>query len=205
MSCSLSDRTGNCSHPFVWLWEHSWCTVPDRIELWPPVHINRVRSRLQSRNYSKTRPSCARRWYQCFFFLVSCPYSNKRGSAPFNFGKTFSLMKIQVSMILTISLAINTYSLPPFYEYHFSLSFFLCTIGLVIKMARSKPETVKTSWTLLKFSLNTSNVFDGKEHIQSICKYQWGRFQKGLGSDDSLNISDLIRGFRVLDGAKKGN
>jgi len=34
-------------------------------------------------------------------------------------------------------------------------------MGRVMRMARSNPEIVNTSWTLLKFSLSTSNVFDG--------------------------------------------
>ena len=52
--------------------------------------------------------------------------------------------------------------------YCFSLSFFLCTIGLVIKIANNNPETVKTSWALLKFSLNTSNVFDGATRVRNM-------------------------------------
>lgn len=49
----------------------------------------------------------------------------------------------------------------PLQLYHLSRSFFLLTIGFVMKIANAKPATVNTSCALLKFSLSTSNVFDG--------------------------------------------
>jgi len=47
------------------------------------------------------------------------------------------------------------------YRYHFSRSRFRRTIGLVIIIATTKADTINTSCSLLKFSLNTSNVLAG--------------------------------------------
>lgn len=53
------------------------------------------------------------------------------------------------------------------HEYHFSRSFFLITIGLVIKIATASPITVTTSCTLLKLSLRISKVFDGATLVRN--------------------------------------
>lgn len=51
------------------------------------------------------------------------------------------------------------------YWNHLSRSFFLTTIGPVTMIAANNPATVKTNWTLLKFSLNTSKVLDGATRV----------------------------------------
>jgi hypothetical protein len=43
-------------------------------------------------------------------------------------------------------------------------------MGFVIKIARTKPETVKTSCALLKSSLRTSKVFDGATLVKKRSK-----------------------------------
>lgn len=53
------------------------------------------------------------------------------------------------------------------YEYHLSFRCLRSTIGLVIKIAIVNPTIVRTSWTLLKLSLNTSKVFDGARRVKN--------------------------------------
>ena len=40
-------------------------------------------------------------------------------------------------------------------------------MGLVIIIATSRPPTINTNWSLLKFSFNTSNVFDGATRVKN--------------------------------------
>lgn len=54
-----------------------------------------------------------------------------------------------------------------YYWYHRCLSLFALTIGLVTMIASANPETVNTSWALLKFSLSTSNVLDGATLVEN--------------------------------------
>jgi len=43
-------------------------------------------------------------------------------------------------------------------------------MGRVIKMAASNPQTVKTNWTLLKFSLRTSKVPEGEIRLMKMSR-----------------------------------
>lgn len=52
-------------------------------------------------------------------------------------------------------------------SYHRSRNFFFCTQGLVNAIPSASTRTVDTSCTLLKFSLNTSNVFEGATRVQN--------------------------------------
>ncbi len=61
--------------------------------------------------------------------------------------------------------------------YHFSLSLFRCSIGLVTRMAIARPLIVSTNCALLKFSLNTSNVCDGATRVENKSK-PWAKINE---------------------------